>query len=172
MARPSRRGKYPRPLTLPQTSSGEVAEDGDIEWPTGPFVPPATSLTVEESDGSPSASPVDTIKLDATDFTLTDNGDGSVTVTADEPDAAEHIADSTDAHDASAISIVDTGGYFTATEVEGALAELAANPVTGEDLAALGVRGELLIRSEPSSPLTFDDILQDSEGTALLYAAL
>jgi hypothetical protein len=37
-----------------------------------------------------------------------------------------HIADTTDAHDASAISIVDTGGYFTGTEVEAALQELGA----------------------------------------------
>jgi hypothetical protein len=44
------------------------------------------------------------------------------------PDASvavdEHLADTTDAHDASAISIVDTGGYFTGTDVEAALQEL------------------------------------------------
>ena len=37
---------------------------------------------------------------------------------------AAHLADATDAHDASAISIVDAANDFTATEVEGALAEL------------------------------------------------
>lgn len=36
-----------------------------------------------------------------------------------------HIADTTDAHDASAISVADAGGLLTATEVEAALAELA-----------------------------------------------
>lgn len=41
--------------------------------------------------------------------------------------AEDHIADTTDAHDASAISIVDTGGYFTGTQVEAALQELGAS---------------------------------------------
>lgn len=53
---------------------------------------------------------------------------------------ANHLADAADAHDASAISIADAGGDFTATDVEGALAELqqdnedhvaAADPHTG-----------------------------------------
>jgi len=39
-------------------------------------------------------------------------------------DIAGHIADASDAHGASAISILDTAGDFTATDVEGALAEL------------------------------------------------
>jgi hypothetical protein len=39
---------------------------------------------------------------------------------------AAHLADTTDAHDASAISIVDSGGYFTGTDVEAALQELGA----------------------------------------------
>ena len=38
-----------------------------------------------------------------------------------------HIADTADAHDASAISILDTANDFTATDVEGALAELQAD---------------------------------------------
>jgi hypothetical protein len=38
-----------------------------------------------------------------------------------------HITDATDAHDASAISIIDAAGDFTATEVEGALAELQSD---------------------------------------------
>jgi len=36
-----------------------------------------------------------------------------------------HLADPADAHDASAISVLDAGANFTATEVEAALAELA-----------------------------------------------
>ncbi len=43
-----------------------------------------------------------------------------------EPIAAAHIGDTTDAHDASAISIVDSGNYFTGTEVEAALQEVGA----------------------------------------------
>ncbi len=38
--------------------------------------------------------------------------------------AADHIADTSDAHDASAISVADSAGDFTATDVEGVLAEL------------------------------------------------
>src|SRR6185436_5455691 len=38
--------------------------------------------------------------------------------------ADTHVADTSDAHDASAISVLDTGGNFTATDVEAALAEI------------------------------------------------
>ena len=41
-----------------------------------------------------------------------------------------HLDDATDAHDASAISILDTANDFTATDVEGALAELQADAET------------------------------------------
>jgi len=41
-------------------------------------------------------------------------------------DIAAHLADTDDAHDASAVSIVDAGAHFTGTEVEAALQELAA----------------------------------------------
>lgn len=40
---------------------------------------------------------------------------------------AAHLSDSSDAHDASAISILDTAADFDATDVEGALAELQAD---------------------------------------------
>lgn len=43
-----------------------------------------------------------------------------------EPIAAAHLTDATDAHDASAVSIVDTGNYYSGTEVEAALQELGA----------------------------------------------
>jgi hypothetical protein len=39
-----------------------------------------------------------------------------------------HLADTSDAHDASAISIADAGGLYAATDVEGALAEILTNP--------------------------------------------
>ena len=40
---------------------------------------------------------------------------------------SDHLTDTVDAHDASSISIVDAGGDFTATTVEGALDELQAD---------------------------------------------
>lgn len=51
---------------------------------------------------------------------------------------AAHIADTTDAHDASAISVADTGDLLTATTVEAALAELHADVTnhTGDTSAA------------------------------------
>lgn len=42
-------------------------------------------------------------------------------------DATAHIADATDAHDASAISVLDSGANFTGTDVEAVLAELQDN---------------------------------------------
>lgn len=39
-------------------------------------------------------------------------------------DLAAHVGDATDAHDASAISLLDTGSHYTATDVEAALAEI------------------------------------------------
>lgn len=41
-------------------------------------------------------------------------------------DVGTHLADTSDAHDASAISIADAGTYFTGTDVEAALQELGA----------------------------------------------
>jgi hypothetical protein len=37
-----------------------------------------------------------------------------------------HITDTADAHDASAISVADAGGYYTGTEVEAALQQIGA----------------------------------------------
>lgn len=47
-----------------------------------------------------------------------------------------HLADASDSHDASSISLVDTGDFFTATEVEGALQELGSAAGHAEDHAA------------------------------------
>lgn len=44
---------------------------------------------------------------------------------------ATHEADTSDAHDASAISVVDSGAYFTGTDVEAALQELGASLGSG-----------------------------------------
>ncbi len=49
---------------------------------------------------------------------------------------SNHIGDTADAHDASAISILDSAERFTATEVEAALAELAGSGRTTETVKA------------------------------------
>jgi hypothetical protein len=46
-----------------------------------------------------------------------------------------HVNDTSDAHDASAISVLDTAGDYTATDVEGVLAEIA--PQLGGGVAAI-----------------------------------
>jgi hypothetical protein len=69
---------------------------------------------------------------------------------------AAHLADTADAHDASAISIADAGGDFTATDVEGALAELQAD---AEALTAY---------SQPTISATNTDVATPS-GTKFFY---
>lgn len=81
--------------------------------------------------------------------------------------ADTHVADTSDAHDASAISVLDTGGNFTATDVEAALAEIQ------DRIDALpsgtGI-GEILISDTPSTPLVFADLIQNEAQTDLVYA--
>jgi len=83
------------------------------------------ALTVQEEDGTPIDTAVTIIRVP--NGGLTDNGVGDVSLGYELAGAvATHTGDATDAHDASAISIADAGGLITATEVEGALQELAA----------------------------------------------
>lgn len=53
-------------------------------------------------------------------------------VTSVQTNLTTHINNTTDAHDASAISILDTANDFTATDVEGALAELQSDSEADE----------------------------------------
>jgi hypothetical protein len=113
------------------TSSGEEfvcvdASTGAAVWTSTTAGGGSGSITVEESDGSPSVNPVDTIKFHVDDFDVTDNADGSVTVTTNEPDAAAHVSDSSDAHDASAISYDPSTSGLSATDAQAAIDELAA----------------------------------------------
>jgi hypothetical protein len=67
-----------------------------------------------------------------------------------------HLDDTSDAHDASAISVLDTNGDYTATTVEGVLAEIA--PQLG------GGSGQYSPDAAPSSPSAYDD---EFAGTSL-----
>jgi len=97
-------------------------------------------------------------------------------------DIAGHIADAADAHDASAISILDTAADFTATDVEGALAELqadaethaaAADPHAGYRLesadhshASAGAQGGTVLLSDTTvSGLTDGQVLKATAAT-------
>lgn len=56
-----------------------------------------------------------------------------------------HLNDAADAHDASAISVLDTGGNFTGTDVEAVLAELdAAIAAGGIPATIVDVKGDLI----------------------------
>lgn len=75
-----------------------------------------------------------------------------------------HIADATDAHDASAVSIADAGGFYTGSDVEAALQEIGADltsPASTSDrtlitgfglVASLAITATRLYRTIPSSP--------------------
>lgn len=59
-----------------------------------------------------------------------------------------HVNDTSDAHDASAISLLDSGGYFTSTDVETALAELVEASLEfvidgGGSVLTTGVKGDV-----------------------------
>jgi hypothetical protein len=85
-----------------------------------------SALTVQEEDGTPIDTAVSVIRVP--NGGLIDNGVGDVSLGYELAGLnATHLADAADAHDASAISILDTAADFTATDVEGALAELQAD---------------------------------------------
>ncbi len=65
---------------------------------------------------------------------LAGTGRTTETVKANADDIAAHIGDTSDAHDASAISVADTGELITATTVEAALAEIVGAGRTTETI--------------------------------------
>lgn len=86
--------------------------------------------------------------------------------------AAAHEADTTDAHDASAISFSPTG-TIAATDVQAAIAEVASeSAVTAAAISALGFVGPILISDSPSTPLVFADLIQNEAEDDLVYADL
>lgn len=82
-------------------------------------------------------------------------------------DVSAHTGDTSDAHDASAISIVDAGGMYTGTDVEAALQEIGDHDHTGTgdggDLDAPVIDSHIVFNEEsaPSTP---------SAGTVAVYA--
>jgi hypothetical protein len=67
-------------------------------------------------------------------------------------DHIDHLNDSADAHDASAVSIVDAGGYFTGTDVEAALQELGADGGLGDvTLTGTPAAGDVIVATSASA---------------------
>jgi hypothetical protein len=78
---------------------------------------------------------------------------------------AAHTGDTSDAHDASAISIADAGNDFTATDVEGALAELQADHEA--DATALSDHIADATAAHAASAISVDSTNLDGTGTDL-----
>lgn len=101
-------GTYPNPGLAASVAGSGLAETSDV-----------LSVNV---DGS-------TIEINADTLRVKDGGITTAKLSFDPATQTEldaHVNDTTDAHDASAISIADSGGYFTGTDVEAALQELGA----------------------------------------------
>lgn len=111
-------------VPYPQLGTGGDGSGNNVLHDDQSWSPEATGLVVKD-EGTPLATPAATINFVGSGVAATGAG-ADKTVTVTEPDAAAHLADTTDAHDASAVSIVDTGGYFASTDVEGALQEAGA----------------------------------------------
>lgn len=92
------------------------------------------SLTIEDCSFTATrfadmGSILDGIGLPAHHASHEDGGNDEIDLTdldGTPTELANHLADTSDAHDASAISVADSGGYFSSGDVEGALQELGA----------------------------------------------
>jgi hypothetical protein len=105
---------------------------GDGTWAHG-----TAGITVQD-EGTPLATAGTTLNFVGAGVAAAGTG-ATKTVTVSEPDADAHIADTSDAHDASAISIVDAGGYTPgSSDVEAALQQLGAIVVGIDPHGSLG----------------------------------
>lgn len=109
-------------LLLRQDGTGGrlVTWPGSVVWASGS----APTLSTVAGD-------VDVVSL------VTVDGGTTWLGTSADSSVSSHLTDTTDAHDASAISIADAGTYFTSTDVEGALQEIGAGGFGGGEDTAL-----------------------------------
>lgn len=75
-------------------------------------------------------------------------------------DLTTHLNDAADAHDASAISVLDTAGDYTATDVEGVLAEIAFSGVKAHRTTTQSIASG----SFPGTAISFDAEDFDTDG--------
>jgi hypothetical protein len=125
-------------------------------------VPGASAITSKD-EGVTLTSATTSVDFVGAGVTATNVG-GAVTVTVPDGSAA-HIADTTDAHDASAISLLDDDEYFTATEVEGALAEAGSDlgNIRGYRQAYIGSVG-----TEAANAIVVSGLVSDLVGNTIL----
>jgi hypothetical protein len=94
------------------------------------------------------------------------NASNAATVAAQvDTKIGNHIGDAEDAHDASAISVADAGGHFTATNVEGALVELKAEISTVATAAQAAIQAEADARIAAIAALSPSSELITLDGT-------
>lgn len=115
-----------------------TADDLDILWST------TESYRYFELDGSDEVRRVFTWELYEPDTSQGqdhshDTIEAEIDTIAENLD--EHVTDPADAHDASAISIEDAGGYFTSDTVEGALQEIGSGGFGGGTVGPAGPPG-------------------------------
>ena len=142
----------PMPVTAPRAiltqSVGEHESDPDD-------VHPASAITFAPAGTISSTNVQDAIEEVAAEAGVTDHGaltgladndhpqyttDAEAGVIAD-ASVAVHTGDTTAAHAASAVSVLDTGGNFTGTDVEAVLAELAGGGGPDTDLVTVAASG-------------------------------
>ena len=96
---------------------------GSDEYP----LPPGGSVTVPDAvynNDDSVASAINSLDTENS-VTVTSPPSGYPRITGETSQDSAHLADTSDAHDASAISVLDSGGNFTGTDVEAVLAELS-----------------------------------------------
>jgi hypothetical protein len=117
---------------MPTSYPGSLDDTTDL--------PDAAALTGDKLDGSDGENHVNVhetihqavIAIETELGTNPSSGSSTVSdrIGVVETGLSDHLSDSGDAHDASAISILDAANDFTATDVEGALAELQSDHET------------------------------------------
>lgn len=120
-------------FATPSGGGGGASAAEDVSFtPAGDVAATDVQAAIEELDTEKAASASAVMDGDTAGGVLSGTypnpGFASDMATQAELDA--HINDTSDAHDASAISILDTANDFTATDVEGALAELQSDHET------------------------------------------
>ncbi|MET1260967.1 hypothetical protein ABV409_16605, partial [Flagellimonas sp. DF-77] len=117
------------------------------------------TLNVDDADADPTNEITD----------VTDNGDGTTTITdvnggtvTVDNDGVDNVDDAdndptNEIQDAAGVAITDAGGNFTGTDVEAALAELAAGSTDDQTVSTDGTAGNLSIEDGNTITLNVDD---------------
>jgi hypothetical protein len=116
-----------------ETDTGKMKiGDGTTAWATLEYIDAGSVDHVADTTGAHAATAISyagsaglsatTVEAALDELDTEKASTGSVTTVSD--GLVAHLADGADAHDASAISVLDTAGRYTATDVEGVLAEL------------------------------------------------